>query len=95
MIHLLEITSELTPPQLRKLARRYAMTGGYEMSIAKGVDKGGLVKIFEMYKSEIPAVSEEMRDSHYRSSNSYRVLRLVCEHEQAPSDLKIEIEKLL
>lgn len=93
MIHLLEITSEIAPPELKKLSRKLSMTGGYELALKPGQTSSQLERIVEVYKEELP---ESERGKYvFRTSNAYQILNLVFQEKEASEGLKSEIKTIL
>ena len=71
MIHLIEVSPEITPDKLKKLSRRYAMTGGFEISIKEGISSEELYEIVDIYLPEL---------SDIPTSNANRILSLIYTH---------------
>ena len=93
MIHLLEVTSDMTPPQLKKLSRRYAMTGGYEIALKGNQSQSDLEKLVEIYGPELANYSRS--DARFRTNNAYRILYLIYNVDCASSELKDKISIIL
>lgn len=84
-IHLLELVPGQSAAEARKLQRRYAMTGGVEISLKSDLTAKDLKEIAQVYLSEIqkfvPGTSE------YRSNLAARALTLLLNHPRiAPED---------
>lgn len=77
MIHTLEITPELDVKQVKKLSRRYAMTGGYQLKIKDDLNTKELDLIAERFLVELREYP--FQTSEYRACNAYRILRMVLE----------------
>lgn len=88
MIHLLEIDPSLSLQEVKKLSRRYAMTGGYELSLAKGLTVADLLELVRLFGPELRLY--QSADSQYVASNAFRIISLVRNHPCAD----IEVEKL-
>ena len=93
MIHLLEVGPELSQAQLRKLSRRYAMTGGYELALKSDLTVPELGELVDKYIPELGAYSPD--SALRRSNNAYRILKLVVEYPGTPADLRERVEPLL
>ena len=93
MIHLLEVSPKLTVKELKKLARRYAMTGGYELALAKNLTVSDLRSLFSIYQEELLAYSDN--NTERRSSNAYRILKLVSESDLIDTNLRDQIDRVL
>jgi len=78
MIHLLEVSADLAPAQLKKLARRYAMTGGFEINLKEDLTEPDLDRLIELYLPEL----EKYQGTSAERMNSIAasVLRLVQQH---------------
>lgn len=83
-IHILEVGPETPPVVLKRLARRFAMTGGYELSLQSGLSEKQLIELVELYLPE--AQSYPRQDLRYKSNNAYRVLKLLKECENLPAE---------
>ncbi|RMG42114.1 MAG: hypothetical protein D6719_07180 [Candidatus Dadabacteria bacterium] len=94
MIHLLEITADLTPDKLKKQARKLAMTGGYELTLSSDLGSHDLTRLAEMFIEELEKNYPE-KDSRRRASNAARVLKLVSEHPATDQLLIKRLKKLL
>ena len=93
MIHLLSVGPELTLKQLSKLSRRYAMTGGYELSLEEGLSTEDLSVLIERY---IPVLEEyDKEEARYHSSNAYRILNLVSKHPQLSESQEAQLSSYL
>ena len=93
MIHLLEVSPDLSTAELKKLARKYAMTGGYEISIKPNLTIDELTELVERYSQELE--SFDKGTSNWRSSNAYRILSLIMHIDAIPDDLHLRIRQLL
>ena len=77
-IHLLLVGPDTEPKALKKQARKYAMTGGYELALQEGLSDADLVEVFQLYVTELEQYPEELAPT----SNPYRVIRLVLQSER-------------
>jgi hypothetical protein len=93
MIHLLEVHPELSLKELKKLSRRYAMTGGYELVLRPGLNKKDLNTLLTLYRPELK--SYQSATSKFKSSNAFRILLLVKKHPCADTELIDIIDSLL
>ena len=93
MIHLLEVHPAMSLAELKKLSRRYAMTGGYELSIKDGLEASDLEALIELMAPEVKCFQK--LNSEMRSSNAYRILQLVLEHPCVDTVMVKQVEKLL
>lgn len=93
MIHTLEISPEMSLKEIKKLARRYAMTGGYEVLLAEGLKTVDLFKLFETHAEELKLYSP--KSSTYRSNNSYRVLALIKKHPLVTRELISKLNDII
>ena len=92
-IHLLEVKPDMSLRELKKLSRRYAMTGGYELSLPSDLQLADIEKMQALY---LPELSEYPSGSAARRScNAYRILQLLSEHENCPQSLRGSIEQEL
>lgn len=93
MIHLLVVSPNQTPEQIAKLARRYAMTGGYEVALADNLDDKALEKLIDIY---LPFLEQRSKQSmKYRSSNAYRILSLVSKAPEINSESRTRLKDWL
>ncbi len=93
MVHLLEISPELSVAQVKKLALRLAMTGGYELTLKADLSTAELRELALRY---IEVLKEYQADnSEKRASNAYRILTLIQRHELTDTDTKLELQTLL
>jgi hypothetical protein len=83
----------MTVKELKKLSRRLAMTGGYEVELASGLNVEDLQQLVEIHLPELE--SYEKGTTKYRSNNSYRVLNLVSSHPSVSIELSEIIQKIL
>lgn len=93
MIHLLEVYPELSLKELKKLSRRYAMTGGYELALRPGLNKKDLNVLLSLYSPELK--SFQPTTTRFKSSNAFRILQLVKKHPCADTELIDIIDSLL
>ena len=93
MIHLLEVGPTLTVADLKKLSRKYAMTGGYELSVPHGLSKQALVAIATTFGPELELF--ESKNSAYYASNAFRILSLILEHPLADEEVRSFVTKFL
>ncbi|MBX7137126.1 MAG: hypothetical protein K1X83_04010 [Oligoflexia bacterium] len=73
MIELLEIDPEITVEEVKKAARRLAMTGGFEVALQEGLSEQQLTVIIDRFGPEVGVY--EMGDARRRSSTAFRILR--------------------
>lgn len=93
MIHLLEISPELSPAQVKKISRRYAMTGGYELVLQPGLTSIELERLVDLY---LPiALEYDRSDARFRSNNAYRILKLVSAAGALSARRQAELESSL
>ena len=83
-IHNLEIGPDVTPTVLKKLSRRYAMTGGYELSLRPGMSSVELGSLADTFMAELSEYSPQ--DMRYKTCNAYRILRLLGEMAELPQE---------
>lgn len=89
MIHLLTVTPSMSAAELRKLARRYAMTGGYELALPETLEESEVNQLIERYREDMKRyVSEPVK---LRTCNAYRVLRMLYDHPQVSAEKKGEL----
>lgn len=93
MIHLLEINAATTPQNLGKMARKLAMTGGFELTIADELSRQELAQLAELFIPELekfqPLTSRRM------GSNTNRLLNLVYSHHNADESLRERLGRVL
>ncbi len=77
MIHLLEVGPEIAPGQLKKLSRRLAMTGGYEITLRKDLELNDLRELIDLHLPELSQYPSGTAE--YCSNNSYRILELLLD----------------
>lgn len=77
MIHSLEIDKSTTPKGLKKLARRYAMTGGYELKLSPELSLKDVERLAQAFLEELTSYSEFRGSARFKASNPYRVLLLI------------------
>lgn len=56
MIHLLKIGPASTIQEIKKLARRYAMTGGYEVELEDDLSQVQLLELRRVYEAELDLI---------------------------------------
>jgi hypothetical protein len=93
MIHLLEISPEISVQTTKKLARRYAMTGGYEICLKNDLTTQQLADLVQLYKLEIKSFSKI--NSHIKNSLAFRILKLVSLHSLTDRAIREELRSLL
>jgi len=93
MIHLLEVDPSLTPAALNKLARRFAMTGGVELTLRPGLSADDLRSLVDIYLPQIEKFHG--RNSEIRSSHAYRILTMVKEHPCVQKAARDVVESFL
>lgn len=93
MIHLLEIGPELDLKKIKKLARRYAMTGGYEVALRDGLSADELLQLIDLHLPE--ALQLDPNDLRFQASNAYRVLKLVRAHPDLSSEAASRLDEQL
>jgi hypothetical protein len=93
MIHELIVDAELSCKELKKLSRRLAMTGGYELILKEGMSQGELEAIAEIHLAELTGYTPG--ESRYRSNNSFRILNLLLAHKELPDALRKRVVELL
>lgn len=77
MIHLLEVGPEIEPGQLKKLSRRLAMTGGYEITLRQDLEVNDLRELIDLHLPELAQYPSGTAE--YCSNNSYRILELLLD----------------
>jgi hypothetical protein len=93
MIHILEVSPAMTPAALRKLARKYAMTGGVEIVLQQNLGLADMERLFEIHAPEVERYPRGT--ALRRSNNGARILMLVREESAASPELRSRIEALL
>lgn len=93
MIHLIEVTAETTPEGLKKLSRKKAMTGGFELQLARHLSGEQLRELVERFSGVL--AEYRMGTSEFRSSNAYRVLAQAIGHPEASAELRFFISEQL
>ena len=93
MIHLLEVSPEITVQELKKMARRFAMTGGYELALKNGLSSHELKNLSEIHILDLK--NYKKGTSTYRSNNSYRILKLILSHPKTAHDTQEKISSLI
>ncbi|MDZ4787057.1 MAG: hypothetical protein SGJ02_13370 [bacterium] len=93
MIHLLEITPEHSPEKVAKQARKFAMTGGYEVALKTDLKDSDYFKIFEIWSSELRNL--QSKSSEMLSSNAWRILDLLGKSAFVPQKLKQQVETFM
>lgn len=74
----------------RKLARRLAMTGGYEVRLRPGMEEGELALLCALWVPELKSFPED--NSERRSSLVYRILRSVLNEDALTADWRERLE---
>ena len=77
MIHLLEINPTQTPKEVYKLARRQAMTGGFELGIQQGLTQSEVEHIRVIWGTELDAL--KLDNSQKKNSIAYRIVALISD----------------
>ena len=90
MIKALEIDCSIDPPRLKKLARRYAMTGGFELVLKEGLSADELEQISNTFIAEVR--SSDLSPARRRTANAYRVLDLIRSHPLVRPELVVVIQ---
>ena len=93
MIHILEISPKLEIEQLKKLSRRYAMTGGYELSLEQGLSADDLELLFERYSVELKKYTPGT--SAWYSNNAFRVLDLLRSDLKTSEKVRDKVNEFL
>lgn len=93
MIHLLEINLALSAKEVSKLARRYAMTGGYEIALAQELSDDELSRIASLWKDELKGMNVPVNEM--RTSNAYRILSLIRDDIRTPQVTRQELSQIL
>ncbi len=93
MIHLLEVGPELDLKSLKKLSRKYAMTGGYELALRQDLTPEQALELYELHLKALSDYSTE--SSTYFTNNSYRILILLSTAELLPEELCTKLIQLL
>jgi hypothetical protein len=98
MIHLLEVSPTISPQQLKKLSRKYAMTGGFELALKQDLSATELELMSKIYIQELlenKKNSPQYSDSKCKSSNAFRILKLIIDHVNVSEESKLDIAKAL
>ena len=82
MIHLLEVGPDIELTVLKKLSRKLAMTGGYEIALRSDLVVDDLRELIDQHLPELKKYPSGTAE--YCSNNSYRVLELVAAHPDLP-----------
>lgn len=93
MIHLLLIKPDMEPKAVLKLARRYAMTGGFEVQIEDNLSEADLLKIVGTFSSMLDNYPKN--DLRWKTSIAYRVLGQIRECRNASNELKQKVAVLM
>ncbi len=93
MIHLLEVHPGLSVAEVAKLARRYAMTGGYELALDSKLSAPGLVELAQIWQTEL--VNMAGTNAEKRTSNAYRILCLIKNDVRADEATIQELSRIL
>ena len=93
MIHLLEIGPEHSPAEVKKLLRRYAMTGGVELSLKPDLDEAQLETIVQNFTAELE--KQPLGSAERRASSAYRILELACRNPRLMAPTRASIDSLL
>lgn len=89
-IHIIEVGIDTPPAVLKRLARRYAMTGGYELSLRADLEEKQLIELVQLYLPELESYAKQ--DLRYKSNNAYRVLKLLKESQNLPGEWRDLLE---
>lgn len=87
------VSPEISIKELKKLSRRYAMTGGYEVALKPDLSERDLERLVEMHVPELAAYNKN--SSRYRTNNSYRILSLINESPAAGEKLRERLASVL
>jgi len=82
----LEVGPEMSPQVVKKLARRHAMTGGFELFLKQELTQEDLVTMAESFLPE--ALKFSPTDLRFQSNNAFRVLKLLYESNRLPEAWK-------
>lgn len=93
MIHLLQVSPKLSLKELKKLSRRYAMTGGFEIGLDPEITQEQLKELAEIHLPELQNYSKA--SATYRSNNSYRILALIQSHPLVQSEVHDMIKEII
>ena len=93
MIHLLEVGPEHSPAEVKKLLRRYAMTGGVELSLKPNLDAAQLETIVQNFTAEL--AEQPLGSAERRASSAYRILELACKNPLLLEPSRASIDSLL
>ncbi|RME58378.1 MAG: hypothetical protein D6780_06840 [Candidatus Dadabacteria bacterium] len=94
MVKTLIVSPETEPAKLLRLARRYAMTGGVELSLRENLSKEELRQMFNIYKPLIEKMPKSP-PSHFKNSIPFKILKLIVENPNSEDSLKAQIANLL
>ncbi|MCB0338899.1 MAG: hypothetical protein KDD53_04805 [Bdellovibrionales bacterium] len=95
MIETLKIDSEMTPTRLKKLARKLAMTGGYELEIDNSLSKAQITCLAERFLIEALSKSYAKKYKFHTASNAERILELLLQNPITPSSVVAKIKQTL
>lgn len=93
MIHDLVVSIEESPQQLRKRARKLAMTGGYEVSLPGNYEETQLITLFELHQKELNRYEQDSAAFH--ASISVRILRAIQSHPSCSTSLADQVDSCL
>lgn len=85
-VALIEIDRETTAQSLKKAARRYAMTGGFELGLKPELSTEDLEILAKRFVAAIEALPGTV--SERKNSNLGRVLTLIEAHPNASEETK-------
>ncbi|MCB0309638.1 MAG: hypothetical protein KDD42_00300 [Bdellovibrionales bacterium] len=84
-IHILEIDETFDSAKLQKLARRCAMTGGFELVLKEKLTVDQLELLATRFHESLKV--HVGTQSQLRASNLYRALKLIKNHSSATPEL--------
>lgn len=94
MIHTLQINADTSHSGYVKLARKLAMTGGFELELAEDLSSTELKKLYEEFSLALPKFQTNLASDFY-NSGAYRICILIQKHRNCSKELaKLIIEDL-
>lgn len=90
-IHILALEEVTQPAELYKLARRYAMTGGYEIVVGDNLTTDELTRLVDIYSGEL--MRYPAGTSARQASLAYRLLSGIKLHKNCTSQLEKQVTR--
>lgn len=79
--------------EIKKLARRYAMTGGYEIELSQDLSDEQINQLAEIHIPEL--ANYQKGNSTFRSNNSFRILEIIYANPSIRPELSEKIKEIL